>query len=53
MLGSPRNLDAVGLAALSGVELVLREMGFAVDPGSGVAAAQRVLAESVDASPKR
>ncbi|HMC66241.1 MAG TPA: alanine--glyoxylate aminotransferase family protein, partial [Gemmataceae bacterium] len=41
------------LAALSGVELVLREMGFDVEPGSGVAAAQRVLAERVDASPKR
>jgi aspartate aminotransferase-like enzyme len=33
------------LAALSGVELVLREMGYEVQPGQGVAAAQRVLAE--------
>jgi len=32
------------LAALSGVELVLAEMGFAVEPGKGLAAAQRVLA---------
>ena len=32
------------LAALSGVELVLRAMGHAVEPGSGVAAAQRVWA---------
>src|SRR5581483_9534244 len=30
------------LAALSGVELVLLEMGHPVQPGSGVAAAQRV-----------
>jgi aspartate aminotransferase-like enzyme len=30
------------LAALSGVELVLREMGFPVEPGRGVAAAQQV-----------
>jgi aspartate aminotransferase-like enzyme len=34
------------LTALSGVELVLREMGHPVEPGSGVAAAQRVLAEA-------
>jgi aspartate aminotransferase-like enzyme len=33
------------LAALSGVELVLREMGHALEPGAGVAAAQKVLAE--------
>lgn len=39
------------LAALSGVELVLREMGHPVEPGSGVAAAQKVLAQEV--SPKR
>jgi aspartate aminotransferase-like enzyme len=32
------------LAALSGVELVLAEMGFSVQPGSGVAAAQKVWA---------
>jgi aspartate aminotransferase-like enzyme len=35
------------LAALSGVELVLQEMGFPVPPGSGVAAAQKVWAEGV------
>jgi aspartate aminotransferase-like enzyme len=35
------------LAALSGVELVLCEMGHPVEPGSGVAAAQRVLAEAL------
>ncbi len=34
------------LAALSGVELVLHEMGHQVEPGSGVAAAQRALAET-------
>jgi aspartate aminotransferase-like enzyme len=33
------------LAALSGVELVLKEMGFAVEPGRGVAAAQQVWAK--------
>jgi aspartate aminotransferase-like enzyme len=33
------------LAALSGVELVLQEMGYPVQPGSGVAAAQRVWAQ--------
>jgi aspartate aminotransferase-like enzyme len=32
------------LAALAGVELVLKEMGFAVEPGRGVAAAQKVWA---------
>ena len=32
------------LAAISGVELVLSEMGYAVEPGKGVAAAQRVYA---------
>jgi aspartate aminotransferase-like enzyme len=35
------------LAALSGLELVLLEMGHPVEPGAGVAAAQRVLAQSV------
>jgi len=35
------------LAALSGLELVLLEMGHGVEPGAGVAAAQRVLAEQV------
>jgi aspartate aminotransferase-like enzyme len=39
------------LAALSALELVLLEMGHAVEPGSGVAAAQRMLAEAV-AAPK-
>ena len=33
------------LTAIAGVELVLQEMGFAVEPGKGVAAAQRVLAQ--------
>jgi len=32
------------LAAISGVELVLVEMGYPAEPGKGVAAAQRVLA---------
>src|SRR5262245_18494656 len=32
------------LAALAGVELVLREMGHPVEPGAGLAAAQRVFA---------
>jgi aspartate aminotransferase-like enzyme len=35
------------LAALSALELVLLEMGHGLEPGAGVAAAQRVLAESV------
>ena len=35
------------LTGLAGVELVLREMGYPVQPGSGLAAAQRVLAEAV------
>lgn len=35
------------LAALSGVELGLRELGYAIEPGKGVAAAQRVFAEAV------
>ncbi|MCC6420699.1 MAG: alanine--glyoxylate aminotransferase family protein [Gemmataceae bacterium] len=35
------------LAALSGVELVLGDMGHAVEPGKGLAAAQRVFAEGV------
>jgi aspartate aminotransferase-like enzyme len=35
------------LAALSGLELVLLEMGHAIEPGAGLAAAQRVLAEAV------
>jgi aspartate aminotransferase-like enzyme len=35
------------MAALSGIELVLLEMGFPVKPGSGVAAAQQVLAQGI------
>jgi aspartate aminotransferase-like enzyme len=35
------------LAALAGVELVLREMGHPLEPGSGVAAAQQVWAQAV------
>ena len=35
------------LAALAGVELVLLEMGYRLEPGRGVAAAQRVLAQPV------
>jgi aspartate aminotransferase-like enzyme len=37
------------LAALSALELVLLEMGHPVEPGAGVAAAQRVLASDVPA----
>jgi aspartate aminotransferase-like enzyme len=33
------------LAALAGVELVLPEVGFAVEPGKGLSAAQKVFAE--------
>src|SRR5262249_61666870 len=39
------------LAALSGVELVLKEMGHAVEHGRGVAAAQKVWADAI-AKPK-
>jgi aspartate aminotransferase-like enzyme len=35
------------LAGLAGVEMVLLEMGYQLEPGRGVAAAQRVLAEPV------
>ena len=35
------------IAAISGIELVLTEMGHALEPGKGVAAAQRVFAEAV------
>jgi aspartate aminotransferase-like enzyme len=35
------------LAALGGVELVLLEMGHSLQPGSGVAAAQKIWAEAV------
>lgn len=38
------------LAALSGIELVLLEMGVKLQPGDGVAAAQKVLAEGVKKS---
>jgi aspartate aminotransferase-like enzyme len=38
------------LAALSGLELVLLEMGHSVEPGAGLAAAQRVLAEGISVS---
>jgi len=34
------------LSAISGVELVLKEMGYAVEPAKGVAAAQRVFAQT-------
>jgi aspartate aminotransferase-like enzyme len=37
------------LAAISGVELVLRQMGYSVDPGVGIAAAQRVFAQAAQA----
>jgi aspartate aminotransferase-like enzyme len=36
------------LAALSGLELALLEMGHALEPGRGVAAAQQVLAQGVE-----
>ncbi len=36
------------MAALSGLELVLLEMGYPVRPGSGVAAAQQIFAEAVN-----
>ncbi len=35
------------LAGLAGIELVLKEMGHPVQPGSGIAAAQRVWAEAL------
>lgn len=35
------------LTALAGVELVLLQMGYKLEPGAGVAAAQRVFAQSV------
>jgi aspartate aminotransferase-like enzyme len=35
------------LAALAGLELVLLEMGYPVEPGAGVAAAQQMLAQAV------
>ena len=36
------------MAALSGLELVLLEMGYPVRPGNGVAAAQQIFAEAVN-----
>ena len=38
------------LAGLSGLELVLLESGYRLEPGAGVAAAQRALAEAAKAS---
>jgi len=35
------------LAAISGIELALAELGHAVEPGKGVAAAQRIFAEGI------
>ncbi len=35
------------LAAISGLEMVLKEMGYKLEDGAGVAAVQRVLAEAV------
>src|SRR5947209_5057785 len=37
------------LAGISGLELVLLEMGYPVEPGAGVAAAQQSLAQGVAA----
>jgi aspartate aminotransferase-like enzyme len=49
-LGHMGYIDAFDvLAALSGLELVLLEMGHPIEPGAGVAAAQRSLAEAVAA----
>jgi aspartate aminotransferase-like enzyme len=41
------------LAALAGVELVLLEMGYRLEPGSGVAAAQQALAQALPVSQSR
>ena len=35
------------LTGLAGVELALLEMGYPVEPGQGIAAAQRVLAQAI------
>ena len=35
------------LTGLAGVELALLELGFPVEPGAGVAAAQKVLAQEL------
>jgi aspartate aminotransferase-like enzyme len=43
-MGYIDQLDVI--AALAGVELALRDMGHPVEPGKGVAAAQRVLAQT-------
>jgi Serine-pyruvate aminotransferase/archaeal aspartate aminotransferase len=40
------------LTALAGVELVLLEMGYKVEPGKGVAAAQRMLAQVMPVAAK-
>ncbi len=40
------------LTALAGVELVLMEMGYHVEPGKGVAAAQRMLAQVMPVAAK-
>jgi aspartate aminotransferase-like enzyme len=40
------------LTAIAGVELVLLEMGYSVDPGKGVAAAQRMLAQVMPVAKK-
>jgi aspartate aminotransferase-like enzyme len=40
------------LTALASVELVLLEMGYPVEPGKGVAAAQRMLAQVMPVAAK-
>jgi aspartate aminotransferase-like enzyme len=40
------------LTALAGVELVLRDMGHRVEPGSGVAAAQKVFGQEISHEPE-
>lgn len=51
-LGHMGHIDAFDvLAALSALELVLLEMGHPLEPGAGVAAAQRVLASTVVTQP--
>jgi aspartate aminotransferase-like enzyme len=44
-LGSGEPVEV--LSALAGMELVLLEMGYPVEPGAAVSAAQRVFAQSV------
>lgn len=41
------------LSALAGVELVLLEMGYSLEPGCGVAAAQKVLAQAISSPPDK